>query len=71
VGKDELANLRRIGVVIKDECMDYNESEARQDVDLSTDRPEENPLSEELISDETWYRILHEYCDWTDWSDED
>ncbi len=71
VGKDELANLRLIGVVIKDECKDYNESETRQDVDLSTDRSEENSLSEEPISDETWYRILHEYCDWTDWSDDD
>jgi hypothetical protein len=81
LNEEELAKIRRIGVVIKDESNDDrsllsdNESEAEQDDHPIIHGSEGNLSSEEQISDEAWCRILQEYCDRTysrddDWSDE-
>lgn len=74
LNKQELANIRRIGVLIKEESksnrshLEDNESETKQDLNPSLHGSEEDPSPEERIADEAWCRILREYCD-EHWSD--
>lgn len=68
--QEQLANLRELRVIIKDDSrfgahyIVDQDLQANQDVDSHNHGPTDDTGSEERISDKAWYRILGEYHGW-------